>query len=200
MSNPISASFERIITKIIKEVAQEFKLDVKKLTALANSIKIKPSKSNRGGSCSEIKKTGKKCDKKEHKDGLCKAHWTAKNKSKDKTKTTKKSSAASKEMNNPIIEKIHNQVPTLSLRKNQYNNFEHPQTHFVFDKATHHVIGKQADDKIIPLSKEDIDICKSYSFKYEIPLSLSSSKDDKKEDEEELSDEEEDEGEVEVVD
>lgn len=65
-------------------------------------------------------------------------------------------------------------IPHVTLRKNRYGNFEvnggasgdfeHPSTHLVFDRESHLVIGKQKDDQIVPLTAEDIEVCKENSF------------------------------------
>jgi hypothetical protein len=100
-------------------------------------------------------------------------------------------------------------VSDIAIRKNKYGNFEHMQTRLVFntDKM---VYGKQTDEpSILPLTAEDIEVCKRYKFNYKLPenLNVNKSLDDIKIDdmeEEELDEEdiEEDieEEEEEVVD
>lgn len=61
----------------------------------------------------------------------------------------------------------------MTLRKNKFNNYEHLETKFIFDKTTKKVIGKQLDDgTIIELTIEDIEVCKKYRFKYLIPVMI----------------------------
>lgn len=62
---------------------------------------------------------------------------------------------------------------SLVIRKNTYGNYEHSETSFVFDQSTHTVIGKQSDtSEVLPLTKEDIDVCNQYKFLYDIPYNL----------------------------
>jgi len=72
-----------------------------------------------------------------------------------------------------VVSKLTSQVPTIPIRRNQFGNYEFPETSFVFDKKTQKVIGKQNDNgKIDELSSEDIDICNQYKFKYDLPENL----------------------------
>lgn len=60
------------------------------------------------------------------------------------------------------------QVP---VKKNPHGNYEHPVYHLVFN-TTGVVIGRQVDAKIVPLTKEDVTICKEQNFRYETPKSF----------------------------
>jgi len=77
-----------------------------------------------------------------------------------------------KEENKKVIAKLNSCRPCLSLEKNEYGNFEHIPTHFVFDRTSKKVIGKQQRDKILVLTKDDISLCKEYFFDYVIPETL----------------------------
>ena len=57
----------------------------------------------------------------------------------------------------------------VAIRKNKYGNYEHPTLKFVFTSKGV-VYGKQEDDKIIDLTKEDIIKCKEEKFKFEMPI------------------------------
>ena len=51
--------------------------------------------------------------------------------------------------------------------KNKFENFEHKETGFIFDSKTDEVIGKQhPDGTIIPLSVNDIELCKENNWSY----------------------------------
>ncbi len=90
-----------------------------------------------------------------------------------------------------------------TIKKNKYGNSEYKDTGLVFDNETKEVYGKQAGDKVLDLTEEDIEECKRLRFRYRIPIKLSSkeekplaeSDDDEQsetESEEEESDEDED--------
>lgn len=96
-----------------------------------------------------------------------------------KTEVTKKpsvSSTSSKKEEPPIIKSIKERSAELAIRKNSYGNFEHIATHLVFntDKM---VYGKQSDDgSVIPLTVDDIELCKKYKFPFKVPENLNTSK------------------------
>lgn len=58
--------------------------------------------------------------------------------------------------------------PVILLHRNLYGNYEHCETSFIFD-SQQKVIGKQKGCEAIPLTVEDIILCKEYKFKYDIP-------------------------------
>lgn len=87
----------------------------------------------------------------------------------------KKESVKPKPLQTDIISQLMANVPTIVIRRNAHGNHEHPDTGFVFDPKSKKVIGKQNEDGTVsPIAKEDIDTCNKYSFKYNIPESLSS--------------------------
>lgn len=55
------------------------------------------------------------------------------------------------------------------LRKNASGNYEHKETGFVFDPQTKEVYGKQVGDKVKLLTISDIELCKQFSFKFQMP-------------------------------
>jgi hypothetical protein len=71
-----------------------------------------------------------------------------------------------------ILEKLNTVAPTVNIRRNQYDNYEHAESGFVFNNKTKKVIGKQEGDQVVPITKDDIDTCNKYRFSYEIPDSL----------------------------
>ena len=69
--------------------------------------------------------------------------------------------------------KIRTQQPIIYLYENSHGYFVHPDTRFVFHRPTERVIGKQADEeKIVPLSRSDIEVCHLYGFQYVCPENL----------------------------
>ena len=97
----------------------------------------------------------------------------------------------------PIVKKLVENIHSIHLKRNKFENFEHPETSFVFNNKTQKVYGKQnTDGSISKLTTEDIDICNKYKFSYYIPDNLDKIDDKKDSDclddfevEEELDDE-----------
>ena len=92
-----------------------------------------------------------------------------------------------------IIKKLSDNISTIQIRKNQFGNFEHSETKFIFNKETQQVIGKQNEDGTIDdLEKSDVELCHKFKFKYIIPENLNkNNNDDINLDEMELEDDDE---------
>lgn len=119
-------------------------------------------------------------------------------KSKPKSKKSKAAQQAVVKAT-PVAKKLTANIPNILIRRNQYNNYEHPETGLIFDNDSKIVIGKQNDDgSVDPLTEEDIDQCNAFKFKFKIPIDLDSKSTlvDVKVDE--LSEEDEDEDELDV--
>ena len=100
----------------------------------------------------------------------------------------------------PVIKKLIAKIPSIPIKRNKFDNFEHEETSFVFDKDKK-VYGKQnSDGSIKPLSKEDIDLCNKYKFSYYIPDNLDKKTSLKDIEVEELDDDVEEEEDVEEDD
>ncbi len=110
-------------------------------------------------------------------------------KTKPKPKTKDKDNSDTKEFS--VLKNMIKKVPVIAIRKNQFGNHEHPETHLVFDNKLKKVIGVQADDgNILELNKEDIDLCNKFKFSYVTPMNLDSHTNLEDEKVEELDDEE----------
>ena len=75
-------------------------------------------------------------------------------------------------MDAPTVQKlVKSDMPErrFALRKNQYGNYEHKETGFVFDPQTKSVFGKQVDDQVNQLSFSDVELCKQFGFKFIMP-------------------------------
>lgn len=101
-----------------------------------------------------------------------------KTKSEKKTPPKKSNAKASKP-----VKKGSKKSPkpvSLQIRRNKFDNFEHPETHFVFDKDDKVVVGKQNDDGTIqPLTQEDVELCTGkYNFEYRVAENLDAKKKD----------------------
>jgi hypothetical protein len=72
---------------------------------------------------------------------------------------------------------VHKEKPPIALYRNKFGNFEHTDTHFVFNEKTEKVNGKQnADGTISDLTLDDIETCNKWKFTYDIPLNLQDGK------------------------
>lgn len=94
-------------------------------------------------------------------------------------KTTPKPTAKSKAAKQaavaatPIAQKLTANIPNILIRRNKFNNYEHPETGLVFDNENKVVYGKQNDDgSVDPLTEDDIDQCNAFKFKFNIPKNL----------------------------
>ena len=98
-----------------------------------------------------------------------------------------------------IIKELTENISHIQIRRNSFGNFEHQETRLVFNKETQEVIGKQNDDGTLSdLTKEDIEMCNKYKFKYVLPENLNKQTsldivkiDEMEDDEEEDEDDEE---------
>ena len=57
------------------------------------------------------------------------------------------------------------------VRMNEFGNYEHRPTCLVFNNLSL-VYGKQVKEVVVPLSHDDIEVCKQHNFKYTIPETL----------------------------
>ena len=106
------------------------------------------------------------------------------------------------EQKQTIIKKITSSQAVFNIRRNKFNNYEDINTGFVFNNISKKVIGKQnSDGTISDLTKEDINICNKYKFKYVLPTNLDKNTrtDDVKVEELDEEEEEVDDGGEEVV-
>jgi hypothetical protein len=151
-----------------------------------------------GGKISQSSTTKKYCSKhlKQEKENETKSP------PKESAKTKKSKDEFTPSTKEELKKKIEERKPTINVMRNQWGNYEHSDTHIILDKETHMAVGKQSSDgKILPLSADDIEMCKVLNFKYKIPDTISSSSSKKEivyesddediyDDEDELDDEE----------
>jgi hypothetical protein len=103
----------------------------------------------------------------------------------------------------PAVKKLNEGKPSYVLHRNKQGNYEHPETHFVFDKTTKEVYGRQTDSDVEPLTAEEIEMCRKLNFKCRLPSTLTKNDDDitdNIEEEDDIEDDEEDEEEEEDED
>ena len=90
-------------------------------------------------------------------------------------KVAKKSSALDDDKK-PIFDVIEKRRTLFHIMKNKFENFEHKETGFIFDPKTDEVIGKQhPDGTIIPLSVNDIELCKENNWSFKVSTKLTPS-------------------------
>jgi len=88
-------------------------------------------------------------------------------------KVIKKKSVKQEPLKTDILSKLKSEVPPIVIRRNVHGNYEHPDTGFIFNQKTHEVVGKQLDNgEISAISKDDLEVCKQFNFKYVIPFNL----------------------------
>lgn len=76
-----------------------------------------------------------------------------------------------------VLKKIVQTAPRLHISRNAWGNYEHADSHLVFDKDDRVVIGKQSPDgTVLDIGDEDIETCKFYKFEYRLPENLDKNK------------------------
>ncbi len=212
----LQEAIDNVINKYTKLIASKYDIDAKELLALWDN------KSQISGADVEISAPAPseeldpvyllKCKKPELK-VLCKKRGlkctgtkaqligylqgkepdSAKTSSSKSTTSSRTSNKSSEKKQSTLVKNIIKKVPVIAIRKNQFGNHEHPETHLVFDNKLKKVVGVQRDDGTVSsLTKTDIDICNKFKFSYVIPDNLDTGKlDDEKV--EELEEEEEEE-------
>ena len=74
-----------------------------------------------------------------------------------------------------ILQSICSKKTAIKINRNQFGNFEHQETGFIFNNKTQKVIGKQnKNGDIDNLDVDDIDLCNKYKFSYVMPTNLDS--------------------------
>jgi hypothetical protein len=115
-----------------------------------------------------------------------------------KSKSTSKKSPPKEAT--PLEKKLVANIPNILIKRNKYNNYEHPETGLVFNNETKIVIGKQnKNGSVDHLTEEDIDQCNAFKFKFQIPSNLDRKSKLVDVKVEELDEEEEEDEELEVV-
>ena len=90
-------------------------------------------------------------------------------------KAEKVKKASPKPFDKSVLSKMTSSLMNVVIRRNKHGNYEHPDTHFVFNSKTREVIGKQEENgDVVELTKEDIVECNRLNFKYVVPFNLGS--------------------------
>jgi len=72
----------------------------------------------------------------------------------------------------PDKNKIQENKTIINVKRNEYGNYMHGPTHFVFHPKTKQVIGKQNGKEVDELTKKNIEICKELNFDFLVPFNL----------------------------
>lgn len=104
-----------------------------------------------------------------------------------------------KEVKAAVINKKRLEKPVHNIERNQYGNYEHQETGFVFN-TDKEVYGVQNGSEVAELSKSDIDKCNLHKFNYVLPENLNKNDTLDNVVVDELDDDEEEEEEEEEVD
>jgi len=139
-----------------------------------------------GTSVSEESKSGKYCKKHLAQEG--------KDEPVEKKTVSKKTATEQQPLNkftkDELKEKIEKRTTEIEVRRNKFGNWEHQGSGILIDRDTRKAYGKQqSNGSVVPLTSEDIELCKTIGFKYILPDNISSNDN---EDMEEEDDEDED--------
>ncbi len=87
--------------------------------------------------------------------------------------TSQQSTVKTASKKQTVLQSLNTTIPTISVRRNKFGNYEHPETHLVFNKVDKMVYGRQNDNGTVDdLDKETIDLCNKFKFKYVLPENL----------------------------
>lgn len=192
LSNSLTESIDKVIQTFVERVSKQYNLDKEELQSLwggktqnttikkdiTNSNKMEVNqdnllKYNKQELIALCKSQGKKCSGtkvmlinrllgKEEED-----------EEEKKSPISKKSTSKKQPEKTPVVKKLSANIPNILIRRNQFNNYEHPESGLVFNSKEKIVIGKQNDNgSIDDLTEEDIDKCNAFKFKYKIPINL----------------------------
>ena len=196
--NNIMDIISKNIAKYNAEIAKKYDLDIAELDTVWDEVsgaKAKKGRATKSGDSSSNKKSEGPCCQYVFSKGK-NAGSTCPTKPKDGaefcSKHNKASSDTPKKEKKEKPEKVEKK--TFIIRKNkELDMFWNPETTLVFKSKEKVVIGSCKDNKVIPLTDEDVKNCEKYSLKYE-----RNEEDAEEEDaEEDAEEEEEEENEIE---
>jgi hypothetical protein len=224
LNGVLQEAIDKVIQNFISKVSTTYNLDNNELNAIwtggnSKSNTKKETSPKESTSPKELEPINPdsllKCNKAEL-SALCKQHGykcsgtktdlISRLLGKDDEKKTddKKSKSTSKKSPpkeaTPVEKKLVANIPNILIKRNKYNNYEHPETGLVFNNETKIVIGKQnKNGSVDHLTEEDIDQCNAFKFKFQIPSNLDRKSKLVDVKVEELDEEEEEDEELEVV-
>lgn len=169
-----SQDLENIIIKYIDRLSLEFKISRDDLLKIWNGNSSSASSSSINAELNKLTKQElmEMCKVKTLKVSGTKNDLIKRLDEYEISKSKQHNITQKKEESNSVLEKI-TKVPVIEIRRNEFGNFEHKDTSFVFNQETNKVYGKQhIDGSILSLTPEDINICNKFKFNYDIPLNM----------------------------
>jgi len=186
----LTESIDKVIQTFVERVSEQYNLDKEELQSLwggktqntsikkdiTNSNKMEVNqdnllKYNKQELIALCKNQGKKCSG--TKVMLINRLLGKEDEDEKKSPISKKSTSKKQPEKTPVVKKLSANIPNILIRRNQFNNYEHPESGLVFNSKEKIVIGKQNDNgSIDDLTEEDIDKCNAFKFKYNIPVNL----------------------------
>ena len=191
LSLSLTKTIDETINTFITRVSSEYKLDKDELRCLwdgdKKSVSVCVSSVKEDLSNNTDSETLLKCNKQEL-NAMCKKRGLKCSGTKSELlsrllgkevvvdkKVTKKTVNKSKVETTDVVKKLTAKIPNIVIRRNQFNNYEHPDSKLIFDNETKYVIGKQNDDgSVDDLTEDDIDLCNAFKFKFKLPDNLDS--------------------------
>lgn len=195
LSSSLTEAIEQVIEAFITRVSKEKDIDIDELRSLWSGNPLKKVKSTKSVKIKSPEESSPSVDPdvllkstKPELIALCKQHGHKCSGRKDilinrllgkaedepvKAKPKSKAKSKAKTENSKIGKKLTADIPSIVIRRNKFNNYEHPESGLVFNNSTKTAIGTQnADGSIDPLTEEDIDQCNAFKFKFQIPDNL----------------------------
>ena len=222
LTNSLTESIDKVIDTFVERVSKQYNLDKEELQCLwrgktpntnTNNVSVQKDitnsnnmevnqdnllKYNKQELIALCKSQGKKCSG--TKVILINRLLGKENEEQKESPVSKKSSSKKQPEKTPVVKSLSANIPNILIRRNQFNNYEHPETGLVFNSKEKIVIGKQNDNGAIDdLTEEDIDQCNAFKFKYKIPINLDHKSTLENVKVDELSEEEEEEEDTELV-
>jgi hypothetical protein len=167
----LSKIIEQKILNIKNNICLKYNLNIVELNKIFNNNSVSLVSNNDINN--KLKNDYSKMTKKELVD-LCKSKKLTVSGTKDELiKKIIEFETKSKNEKIPITNKLFENKLFINISRNKFGNFEHKETKLLINKDTECIYGKQCDDgKVNELTPEDIEICKSFNFKYKIPENL----------------------------
>jgi hypothetical protein len=170
----LSLTLTEIIKTFINKVSDKYDIDKTELEGLWEGEELKSSnqvsKPNKAELIALCKTHGKKCSGTK---SILVNRLLGKDETDESVKIKTKITKQEVVKDVPVIKKLTANIPNILIRRNKFNNYEHPETSLIFDNETKLVIGKQKDDGTIDqLTEDDIDQCNAFKFKFKIPRDL----------------------------
>ena len=207
LSDKIQSEIQKIVNLYIDSVSNKYSLDKNELLSLWDSNTSLKSTQKSVNIVEDIKKEVtsssnntliklskaelvEMCKAKKLKTSGTKQELVDRLSGEEESITKSVSTKTEKKVSPPIIKKLIEKIPSIQVRRNKFDNFEHEETSFLFNNKTQKVYGKQKKDgSVSDLTPKDIDLCNQYKFSYYIPENLDKKESLKNIDTEELEEE-----------